>query len=117
MNKLVAACMGLPLAGFLPGARAEIVQGQLELRWGDPVQTQVRGKSQLPSRFIVTLVGDNGTRRTLDPAQARRAAGDLYALANRRVAVEFFSQAKRGGGAATIAAIVPADRLQLPGLS
>jgi M6 family metalloprotease-like protein len=32
------------------------------------------------------------------------------------VAVEF-SSAKRGGGAATIAAIVPADRLQWPGLS
>jgi hypothetical protein len=114
MKQLIATCLGLALAGFLPGARAEIVQGQLELRWGDPIP--VHGKSQLPSRFIATLVGDDGKRRALDPAQARRAAGDLYALANRRVAVEF-SQAKRGGGAATIMAIVPADRLQLPGLS
>ena len=32
-------------------------------------------------RFVATLVGDDGTRRALDPAQARRAAGDLYALA------------------------------------
>ncbi len=114
MKQIIAACLGLVLAGFLPGARAEIVQGQLELRWGDPIP--VHGRSQLPYRFVATLVGDDGKRRALDPAQARRAAGDLYALANRRVAVEF-SQAKRGGGAATIMAIVPADRLQLPGLS
>ncbi len=114
MKKIIAGCLGLALTGFFPGAKAEIVQGQLELRWGDPVPMQ--GKSQLPTRFVATLVGDDGTRRALDPAQARRAAGDLYALANRRVAVEF-SSAKRGGGAATIAAIVPADRLQLPGLS
>ena len=87
MKQIIAACLGLALAGFLPGARAEIVQGQLELRWGDPIP--VHGKSQSPSRFVATLVGDDGTRRTLDPAQARRAAGDLYALANRRVAVEF----------------------------
>ena len=114
MKKIIAACLGLAFAGFFPGARAEIVQGQLELRWGDPVP--VHGKSQPPARFVATLVGDDGTRHALDPAQARRAAGDLYALANRRVAVEF-SSAKRGGGTATIAAIVPADRLQLPGLS
>lgn len=114
MRMIIAACLGLAFAGFFPGAGAEIVQGQLELRWGDPIP--VHGKSQLPSRFVATLVGDDGTRRALDPVQARRAAGDLYALANRRVAVEF-SQAKRGGAAATIMAIVPADRLQLPGLS
>ena len=113
MGKIIAACLGLALAGYLPGARAEIVQGQLELRWGDPIP--VHGKSQSPSRFVATLVGDDGSRRALDPAQARRAAGDLYALANRRVAVEF-SQAKRGGGAAAIIAIVPADRLHLRGL-
>ena len=76
----------------------------------------LHGKSQSPSRFVATLVGDDGTRRALDPAQAKRAAGDLYALANRRVAVEF-SRAKRGGVAATIMAIVPADRLQMQGLS
>jgi len=112
MKQIIATCLGLVLAGFLPGARAEIVQGQLELRWGDPIP--VHGKSQPPSRFVATLVGDDGKRRALDPAQARRAAGDLYALANRRVAVEF-SRTKRGAGA--IMAIVPADRLQLPGLS
>ncbi|MGH8063192.1 MAG: hypothetical protein ACREO7_14395 [Pseudoxanthomonas sp.] len=114
MEKFIAACLGLALAGFFPGARAEIVQGQLELRWGDPIP--MHGKSQLPPRFVATLVGDDGTRRALDPAQARRAAGDLYALANRRVAVEF-SSAKRGGGAASIEVIVPADQLQFPGLS
>jgi hypothetical protein len=114
MKQIIATCLGLALAGFLPGARAEIVQGQLELRWGDPVPAP--GKSHSPSKFVATLVGEDGRRRVLDPVQARRAAGDLYALANRRVAVEF-SRAKRGGGAATIAAIVPADRLQLPGLS
>jgi hypothetical protein len=114
LKKIIAACLGLAFAGFFPGAGAEIVQGQLELRWGDPVP--VHGKPQAASRFVATLVGDDGARHALDPAQARRAAGDLYTLANRRVAVEF-SQTKRGGGAATILAIVPADRLQLPGLS
>ena len=113
MKQIIAACLALVLAGFLPGAKAEIVQGQLELRWGDPVAAQ--GKSRVPSRLVATLVGDDGRRRALDPVQARHAAGDLYALGNRRVAVEF-SRAKRGG-IATIAAIVPADRPYLPGLS
>ena len=110
MKQIIAACLGLALLGFFPGAMAEIVQGQLELRWGDPIPMQ--GKSQLPSRFVATLVGDDGTRHALDPAQARRAAGDLYALHNRRVAVEF-SQSKRGDPR-FINAIVPIDRPWLP---
>lgn len=114
MNRFVASCLGLVLMTALPAARAETVQGQLELRWGDPAVVQ--GKARLPSRFLATLVGDDGSRRALDPAQARRAAVDLYALGNRRVAVEF-SPAKRGTGAATITAIVPADRAWLPASS
>ena len=113
MKQFIATCLGLALAGFWSGARAETAQGQLELQWGDPVP--VHGKALSPSKFVATLVGDDGSRRALDPVQAKRAAGDLYALANRRVAVEF-SPAKRGG-LATIVAIVPADRLHLPGLS
>ncbi len=107
MKRMIAACLGLALAGSVSGVRAEIVQGQLELRWGDPMPAP--GKSERPSRFIATLVTDGGTRHVLNPAQARRAAVDLYALANRRVAVEF-SRYKRGGGIRSIEAIVPADR-------
>jgi len=92
-------------------AFAQVVVGQLELRWGD--SQRVRGQATRPDRFTATLVADDGRRHPLDPAQARRAAGDLYALANRRVAVEF---APASGRASTrdIDVIVPADRLSEP---
>src|SRR5688572_19805791 len=66
---------------------AQVVLGQLELRWGDPQRAP--GQAMRPDRFTATLVTDAGKRIALDPARAKRAAGDLYALANRRVAVEF----------------------------
>ena len=113
MKQMIAACLGLALMGFVSVAQAEIVQGYLELRWGDPLSIQ--GKPEPPPRFVATLVTDGGLRHTLDPAQARRAAVDLYALASRRVAVEF-SRSKRGG-ARLIEAIVPADRPWLPASS
>lgn len=100
--------------------RAEILQGQLELQWGDP--SHEPGRPREISRFRATLVADDGLRYALDPAQARRAAGDLYALANRRVAVQFSAapramQRQQGGAsspaapATGIEAIVPAQRL------
>ena len=113
MKRMVAACLGLALTGSIAGARAEIAQGWLELRWGDPIPAP--GKTKTPARFVATLVTDRGVRHALDPAQARRAAADLYALANRRVAVEF-SRSKRGG-ARSIEAIVPTDRPWLPASS
>lgn len=84
--KTSLAMVVLLLAGWLAApVHAAEVTGRLELRWGDPVRAQA-GAGE---RFTATLVADDGTRYALDPAQARRAAGDLYALANRRVAVEF----------------------------
>ncbi|MDH5834540.1 hypothetical protein [Luteimonas kalidii] len=94
------------LAALLAGAnvQAQVVQGGLELRWGDPAPAQRKPAS----KFEAALVLDGGARLALDPDQARRGAGDLYALANRRVAVQF-SAAKSAGGRRMIEAIVPAD--------
>ena len=91
-------------------AHAEIVQGSLQLQWGDP--RGGIGQPRQPAKFNATLVTDDGARLVLDPAQARRAAGDLYALSNRRVAVEF-SPAKRAGGLRSIEAIVPVEPLRI----
>ncbi len=89
-------------------AHAEVVQGRLELHWGDPPRDAP--EAQKDGVFNVTLVTDAGERVALPADQARRAAGDLYALANRRVAVEF-SAAK--SSARTVEVIVPADRLSI----
>ena len=82
------------LAGLLAGAaRGEVVQGGLELRWGDGAP--VPG-ARLAPKFEAALALDGGGRIVLDAGQARRGAGDLHALANRRVAVGF-SRTKSGG--------------------
>ncbi|MET0808306.1 MAG: hypothetical protein ABWX93_06060, partial [Pseudoxanthomonas sp.] len=89
-------------------AQAQTVQGRLQLQWGDPRGGP--GQTKRPARLLVTLVTDEGKRHALEPRQARIAAGDLYALANRRVAIQFaadpHSVARR-----KIEAIVPADDL------
>uniref|UniRef100_UPI002148D22F hypothetical protein n=1 Tax=Tahibacter caeni TaxID=1453545 RepID=UPI002148D22F len=64
-------------------ATAAPLEGRLELTWGDP-DPATGGAAQ----FRATLVDDAGRRHTLDPQQARFGAGDLPALAGRRVAVE-----------------------------
>lgn len=92
----------------LPVVAEETVQGILELRWGDPIAKA--GEPARPARFTATLVTDGGERLPLEPAQARRAAGDLYALAGRRVAIEFKPQQK-SSALLEAAVIVPADRL------
>ncbi|TYT25836.1 hypothetical protein FZO89_05970 [Luteimonas viscosa] len=98
----------LALAGWMASvsAQAQVVQGGLELRWGDPAPGP--GDRRGPAKFQAALVLDGGARIPLDPDQARRGAGDLYALANRRVAVQF-SGAKSSAGGRRIEAIVPAD--------
>ncbi len=113
----VLACgLGVLLMCAGAHAHAETVQGTLQLQWGDPRQDgQV--PSRTASRFLATLVGDDGRRYALDGAQARLAAGDLYALANRRVAVEFLQASgnakTRAKSARTdIVAIVPIDNLR-----
>jgi len=85
-------------------AQAQIVQGQLQLQWGDPRGDT--GRAKPASKLRVALVTDAGERHALDPAQAKFAAGDLYALANRRVAIDFAADLR-----GKVQAIVPADNL------
>lgn len=100
------------LAGLLllgcGAASAQVVQGRLELQWGDPMPAPV--EQRLPTRLLATLVTDDGARIALDPAQARRAAGDLYALSNRRVAVAFATQGRGVLQRRVVEVIVPAER-------
>jgi M6 family metalloprotease-like protein len=107
------------LAGLAGEAHAdEIVQGVLQLRWGDAPRAP-NGKAPLPPQFEAWLDAGPGARYPLDVAQARRAAGDLYALSNRRVAVSYVSRSHAAEGGKmmaastrpTIGAIVPADRV------
>src|SRR5690606_20672844 len=58
-------------------------------------------------KFEAALALDGGGRIVLDAGQARRGAGDLHALANRRVAVGF--SRTKSGGMRVIDAIVPVD--------
>jgi hypothetical protein len=83
-------------------AFAAPIEGRLELTWGDP--DLVAGQE---SQFRVTLVDDAGLRYALDPEQARIGAGDVYALAGKRVAVELAAPATTRGLA--VQAIVPTD--------
>lgn len=101
------ACLLACTLPAMASAQAEVVQGNLELQWGDA--RGAAGKSAPPGRFRATLVTDDGVRHALDPAQSRKAAGDLYALANRRVAVEFSASA-RPGALRRVDTLVPADR-------
>lgn len=86
-----------------------IEQGLLQLEWGDPPRAAA-GAPRLAPKFNASLLKDDGTRIPLDPAQAKLAAGDLYVLANRRVAVAFETQTRVMSSAPAIQAIVPADR-------
>ena len=101
MKRLLVA--GLALAGAAPLAAQDLLQGTLELRWGDPA----RGSASA-SRFEADLVQRDGTRQPLDTTSALNAAGDLYALAGRDIALE----AQPGpwpGGRVLADAIVAAD--------
>jgi M6 family metalloprotease-like protein len=100
--------LALALSACAAGAQAAVVQGWLELQWGDPAA----GVSGAP-QFRATLVADDGRRFPLDVGEALRAAQDLHALANRRIAVEFSAPAA-GVSQYRVEAIVPADNLQLP---
>ena len=106
----IVATLVLGIACARSAHAQTIEQGLLQLEWGDPAPAapgQVRAKS----RFNAHLVKDDGSRIALDPAQARKAAGDLYVLANRRVAIAFGAPGKTASSAPTIEAIVPADRV------
>jgi M6 family metalloprotease-like protein len=81
LRTLMRAFVALALLSGMPQARATDLTGWLELRWGDAAP----GALRRGERFTATLVTDGGQRLPLDPAQARKAAGDLYALVNKRV--------------------------------
>lgn len=104
-RKIVSA---LALSASATGAQAAVVQGWLEVQWGDPAPGAI-GAPQ----FLATLVSDDGRRFPLDVDEALRAAEDLHALANRRIAVEFSAPAP-GVSQYRVEAIVPADNLYLP---
>ena len=80
----LVACAGNAAAQ----ANADIEQGRLILHWGDPVPV-ARGKAQQAPRLRAILTTDDGRRIPMEAGLARRAAADLPALANRRVAVAF----------------------------
>lgn len=107
MRRILTGFAALALLAGAAGANAEVLQGGLELRWGDPFAP---GAAEgLAPRFQAQLALDDGRRIALDPVQARRAAGDLYALANQRVAVEF-SRPRGARGSRVVEAIVPAGQ-------
>jgi len=83
-----AACVLalVSLFAVAPTCAQTVVQGVLQLQWADPPRAAA-GQAQAPARLDVWLETAPGRRIALDPSQARRAAGDLYALANREVAV------------------------------
>ena len=58
------------------------LEGVLELRWGDPAP----GAASAP-QFDVSVVEADGTRHALDSASALRAAGNLFALSGRVIAL------------------------------
>lgn len=112
MGRGFALVFGVAMAA-LAGAQARaqtIEQGLLQLEWGDPAPAPA-GAPREATRFRAHLVKDDGSRLALDPAQARKAAGDLYVLANRRVAIAFGVPGKLTPSAPPIEAIVPADRV------
>ena len=107
--RAIVATLVLGIAGTASTHAQTIEQGLLQLEWGDPAPVPP-GQAKSKSRFNARLVKDDGSRIALDPAQARKAAGDLYVLANRRVAIAFGAPGKTASSAPTIEAIVPVDR-------
>ncbi|WP_157074248.1 hypothetical protein [Pseudoxanthomonas mexicana] len=94
----------------------EIVQGVLQLRWGDAPHVP-HSRVDAHAQVEAWLDAGPGRRYRLDVEQARRAAGDLYGLSNRRVAVAYrvssrvMAGAKASSIAPEISAIVPTDTL------
>ncbi|MCR6663249.1 MAG: hypothetical protein NVV60_08910 [Luteimonas sp.] len=116
MRYVVRGVWGLLLLAVGGVAGAQVVIGDLEMQWGDPGAAMgapgAKSVGDLKPRFNVNLVTLRGDRIGLDPEQAFRAAGDLYALSGRRVAVEFAyakNAARTPANRIGIEAIVPAD--------
>lgn len=77
----------LALVSFASPAKAETLQGNLEMQWGDPKPVSP-GARRPATQFQVNLVDRFGKRYPLDPAQARQAAGDLYMMSGKPVGME-----------------------------
>ncbi len=90
VRTLIAGCT-LALACILqvlPLHAETVVQGVLQLQWADPPRA-LPGRVRAAPQLDVWLETGPGKRIQLDATQSRRAAGDLYALANRHVAVSY----------------------------
>lgn len=112
MGKVSRPGLALALSVFAAGAQAQVVQGWLELRWGDPRPGAggIAAGARPQAKLRAVLVTGYGQRIPLDSVQSLRAAGDLHALMGRRIAVQFDAAAPRPHVAQrAIAAIVPAD--------
>ena len=94
MRVLFAAGMSAVACVFpnLPLRAETVMQGTLQLQWADPPRA-LPGRVQAPPQLDAWLDMGPGRRVALDVTQAKRAAGDLYALANRRVAVSYAMRA------------------------
>lgn len=87
------------LVAAVPCAAAAVqpvVEGDLELVWGDREPGFPGG-----DRLLAQVRLDDDTRVALDPVQARQAAGDLYALQGHRVAVALATAPRVDGGGAS----------------
>jgi M6 family metalloprotease-like protein len=117
---LVAVMSALSCSFLSAPLHAEtVVQGTLQLQWADPARA-LPGRTQAAPQLDAWLETGPGQRIALDVAQAKRAAGDLYALSNRRVAVSYTVRTDIAASAKvmsassalpSISAIVPTDRL------
>jgi len=88
-----------------------LLQGRLDVVWGDG-----RPGPNRKSKLFVSLVEDNGREHPLDAASAKRAAGDLDRLDNRRVAMTLSqSRSANSDGLLIPEAIVPIDDLTAGG--
>jgi M6 family metalloprotease-like protein len=111
MRKWMGAVALVTAMGLMPDAAAAVVEGMLELQWGDP-SPQARKLDRRAPRFQAFLVTDDGRRFALDTDQALQAAENLHALSGRRIAVDF-SAAGSGVSTYRVETIVPADDLHL----
>jgi len=81
LSVVLLLCIVMP--GLTRAAPDALLRGHLELVWGDAAPDAADRTSPL----LVTLVSDDGRRIALDPVRARLAAGDLYRLQGKRIAI------------------------------
>ncbi|TXI50424.1 MAG: hypothetical protein E6Q50_03750 [Lysobacter sp.] len=97
--------------GRVAAADGTPLQGRLELVWGDG-----RPGPNRTSKLFATLIDDDGRAHPLDAVSAKRAAGDLRRLDNRRVAIALSSsRSANADGLLTPEVIVPIDDLTAGG--